>query len=240
MKAYGLAITVRSAQIRRKIAECGFRTVNELCRQSGLQHQQISALLSRKRSPLRHDGTWSTSALGLAEVLGCTCEELFRDAQRTVALRGSQSECVVFQDVLLKLSSRVQRPLLDNPEESLLEELEERAKIDVVRRALSTLRPRNRDIVAGYFGIGCQQRTLAELAVEFNVCWQMIQRLLNDTLWRWRTDNSELRRSLLQAHQPNHAVSKADEARAQSAPRIARPAPAERNSNAQLRQRRAA
>jgi hypothetical protein len=240
MKDYALSIKVRNGRIRRKIAECGFKTVNELCRHSGLKHQEVSALLNLKSSPLRQDGAWRSSAVALADVLGCTCEELFSEAQRTLALRDNQGECFVTQDALLKLSARVDRPLLENPEERLLEELDESSKMDLIRQALTTLRARNRKIVEGHFGIGCEERSLADMAVEFNVCWQLAQRLLNETLWQWRTDKSALQRALLQAYQPNNAMSKADEARAHTARMRAAVVRAGRQSNTQARQRRAA
>src|SRR5438105_1868311 len=168
MSDYAISIRVRNARIRRKIAECGFRNVNQLCRKAGLSPPQIGALLNLKVPPLTRTGTWRRSAAGLAEALGCSCEELFSETQRTLALRDNKGECFLTEAAFLKLAGRVERPLLENPEERLLDETEQQAKIAVVRRALDALKltARNRRILEGHFGIGCEERTLADLALE--------------------------------------------------------------------------
>jgi len=95
MSDYAISIRVRNARIRRKIAECGFRNVSELCRLAGLNPSAISALLNLRVPPLTHTGAWRRTALALAEVLGCTCEELFSETQRTLVLRTNPRECTV-------------------------------------------------------------------------------------------------------------------------------------------------
>ena len=134
MSDYAISIKVRNGRIRRKMAECGFSTVNELCRKSGLRPQEIGALLNLKLSPLTETGSWRRSAATLAEVLGCTCEELFSQTQRTLTLRDNRSECFITEAGLLMLTGAVERPLLENPEEQLLEEADEHTKTQVVDR----------------------------------------------------------------------------------------------------------
>jgi hypothetical protein len=219
MSDYAISIKVRNGRIRRKIAECGFSSVAELCRKSGLSPSEIGALLNLKVPPLTETGRWRRSAVDLAEVLGCTCEELFSEAQRTLALRDNQGECFITEAALLKLSGRAERPLLENPGEQLLEDCDEQTKIEVIRRALDRLNvtARDRRITESHFGIGCEERTLADLALEFGVSEQIVQRCLSRALWRLRSHDSATRRSLLQAYQPADAKSSADEARARIA-----------------------
>jgi len=90
-------------------------------------------------------------------------------------------ECYITEIGLLKLIGRVERPLLENPGEQLLEDADEQAKRAVIRRALDGLRltARDRRIIESYFGIGCEQRTLTQLASEQNVCFQFVQNRLN-------------------------------------------------------------
>jgi hypothetical protein len=212
---YAISIKVRNGRIRRKIAECGFRNVNELCRKYGLSPREIGALLNLKLPPLREDGTWRRSAAALADVLGCTCEELFSETQRTLTLRDNRGECFVTEAGLLKLFSRVERPLLENPGELLLEDADEQTKAEVIRRALDGLRltARDRRIIEGNFGIGCEERTLADLALELNVSPDRVSQLLIITLRRLREIHPATRRSLLQAYRPAEAMGAADEAR---------------------------
>jgi hypothetical protein len=211
---YAISVKVRNGRIRRKIAECGFSSVNELCRKSGLRPENIGALLNLKLPPLTRAGRWRRSAAALAEVLGCTCEELFSETQRTLALRDNRGECFITEAGLLKLSSRVERPLLDNPGEQLLEDADEQAKIGVIRRALDglNLAARDRSIVESHFGIGCEQRTVADLALEHDVSFHFVRSRLSRALCKLAT-----RRSLLQAYQPADAMGTADEARVRMA-----------------------
>src|SRR4029077_4761600 len=134
--------------------------------------------------PLTHTGAWRRTALALAEVLGCTCEELFSVAQRTLVLRTNPRECTVTESELRKLCRRIERPLIEDPGERLLDDSDEYSKGAVVRRALDELRltQRSRKIIEGYFGIDCDEKTLSDLALEFNVCRQAIEQSLNITL----------------------------------------------------------
>jgi hypothetical protein len=214
MSDYAISVKVRNGRIRRRIAECGFGSVSELCRKSGLHPERIGALLNLKLPPLMGDGRWRPAAAALAEVLGCTCEDLFSETQRTLALRG-HGECHITEAGLLKLFSRVERPLLENPGEQLLEDADEQAKSAVIRRALDglNLSARDRKIIESYFGIGCEERTLADLALEQNVCHQYVQSRLSRALQRLRGSKLAAHRSLLQAYRPANAMGRADEAR---------------------------
>jgi hypothetical protein len=215
MSDYAISVKVRNGRIRRRIAECGFGSVSELCRKSGLHPERIGALLNLKLPPLMGDGRWRPSAAALAEVLGCTCEDLFSETQRTLALRDNHGECYITEAGLLKLFGRVERPLLENPAEQLLEEADERAKSAVIRRALDglNLSARDRKIIESYFGIGCERRTLADLALEQNVCHQYVQSRLSRALQRLRGGELAAHRSLLQAYRPADAMGRAHEAR---------------------------
>ncbi len=106
-------------------------------------------------------------------------------------------------------------PLLENPGERLLEELDAVAKKQAVRRALNSLclRPRDRRILEGRFGIGCEEQTFEALAREFDVSAQFIQHRLQVTLSLLREDQGKAGRWLLQAHRPADAMGSVHEAR---------------------------
>jgi hypothetical protein len=232
MSDYAISVKVRNGRIRRKIAECGFSSVRELCRKSGLSPTQIGALLNLKLPPLTGVGRWRRSAAALAEALGCTCEELFSETQRTLALRDNRGECFITESGLLKLSSRVERPLLENPGEQLLEDADEQTKIEVIRRALDglNLAAWDRVIIESHFGINCEERTLADLALERDVSPSSVQRRLHRALSRLRGHKRAIRRSLLQAYQPANAMGTADEARVRMAGKRAAVLPAQKKA----------
>jgi hypothetical protein len=213
MSDYAISVKVQNGRIRRKIAECGFGSVSELCRKSGLHPERIGALLNLKLPPLTGNGRWRRAAVALAEVLGCTCEDLFSETQRTLALRDNRGDCFITETGFLKLSGRVEMPLLENPGEQLLEDADEQAKSAVVRRALDglNLTARDRRIVESHFGIGCEERSLGDLALEHDVSYRFVKSRLSKALSKLAT-----RRSLLQAYRPAGAMGTADEARVRS------------------------
>jgi AraC-like DNA-binding protein len=239
---YTISIKVRNGRIRRKIAECGFSSVKDLCRKAGLRPQLIGALLNLKLPPLKEDGTWRRSAADLADVLGCTCEELFSETQRTLALRDNRGECFITEAELLKLSGRAERPLRENPGDLLLEDLDEQTKISVICRALNGLKlaALDRRIIEGHFGLGCDERTLVDLASELGLSPRYVQWRLNTTLGRLRSNKTAVRRSLLQAYQPADAMSAADEARIRVAQRRAAVVLAEKKAQTWAREQRIA
>jgi hypothetical protein len=210
MSDYAVSIKVRNGRIRRKIAECGFSSVSELCRKSGLHPERVGALLNLKLPPLTGDGRWRRAAVALAEVLGCTCEDLFSETQRTLALRDNRGECFITETGFLKLSGRVELPLLDNPAEQLLEDADEQTKSAAVRRALDglNLTARDRRIIESHFGIGCEERSLGDLALEHDVSYHFVKSRVS-----WALSKLATRRSLRQAYRPAGAMGTADEAR---------------------------
>jgi len=242
MSDYAISMKVRNGRIRRRMAECGFSSVNELCRKSGLRPEDIGALLNLKLPPLTETGSWRRSAVALADVLGCTCEELFSETQRTLALRDNRGECFITEVGLLKLTSRAERPLLDNPGEQLLEDADEQTKIEVIRRALDGLKltARDRRLIESHFGIGCEERTLADLALELDVSKDFVQRSVSRTLWRLRGHKLATRRSLLQAYQPADAMGRAHEARVRIAQKRAAVLLAEKKAATRAREQRMA
>ena len=159
------------------------------------------------------DGRWRPSAAALADVLGCTCEDLFSESQRTLALRDNHGECYVTEAELLKLFSRVERPLLENPAEQLMEDADEEAKSAVIRRALDGLdshrtgsENRSKAISASV----ASARTLTDLAGAQEVVYQFVQGRSSTTLHRLRGGYSAAHRSLLQAYRPADAMGRAD------------------------------
>jgi hypothetical protein len=232
MSDYAISVKVRNGRIRRKIAECGFGSVSELCRKSGLSQHQIGALLNLKLPPLTEAGCWRRPAAALAEALGCTCEELFSETQRTLALRDNRGECFITETGFLKLSGRIERPLLENPVEQLLEDADEQTKIEVIRRALDglNLAARERRIIESHFGIGCDERSLGDLALEHQVSYHFVKSRVSRVLSKLAT-----RRSLLQAYRPADAMGTSDEARVRMAKKRGAVQPGEKKAEAPRR-----
>ncbi len=206
--------TVVNRQIALRMMECGFKSVSDLCRRSGLSRRDISSLVKMQCSALRLDGGWRRPASSLAEALCCTCDVLFPQMRR--ASTNSAGKARPRATWLKRQGSPAARrpPLPENPAERLLEELDAVAKRHAVRRALNSLRlrPRDRRILEGRFGIGCEEQTFEALAREFDVSAQCIQHRLQVTLRLLRENQGKAGRWLLQAHRPADAMGSVHEA----------------------------
>ncbi len=194
--------------------DAGFSSVLDLCRRMGLSRRDVGWLLNRRLSPLRQDGSWRRPALLLAEALGCTCNALFphvSPAARSIAHRSALSAPQSYRP---GTSSATWPPPFENPAERLLDELEVEAKEHAIRRALNSVRlcARDRRILEGYFGIGCEEQTFESLAREFDVSSQFIRYRLQVTLCQLRNDPGRAGRWLLQAHHPGNAMGSMHEA----------------------------
>jgi hypothetical protein len=104
----------------------------------------------------------------------------------------------------------------------------------VIRRALDglNLSARDRTIIESHFGIGCEERTLGDLALENHVSYDYVKSRVSRALTKLLT-----RRSLLQAYQPANAMGTADEARLRVARQRAAALRIEK-SEAHIRERR--
>ena len=93
-----------------------------------------------------------------------------------MALRDNLGDCFITETGLRELSSKVERPLLENPGEQLLEDADEQTKIEVIRRALEqNLAARDRRFIDSHFGIGCEEKALAEMASEEGVSYHFVK-----------------------------------------------------------------
>ena len=207
--------TVVNRQIALRMTECGFKSVSDLCRRSGLSRRDISGLVKMQSSALRLDGGWRRPASSLAEALGCTCDVLFPQSRRAIT-NGTQKAWPLARRSKRQSNPAAARPaVLENPVERLIEEVDSVAKKQAVRRALNSLRLKARDrrILEGRFGLGCEEQTLEALAREFHVSPQRIQHRLHLILRLLREDQGKAGRWLLQAHRPADAMGLVHEAR---------------------------
>jgi RNA polymerase primary sigma factor len=58
-----------------------------------------------------------------------------------------------------------------------------------IERALSTLTPRERDIVKYFFGIGCQEMTLEEIGEKFNLTRERVRQIKEKAIRRLKVSS---------------------------------------------------
>ncbi|MGH9588298.1 MAG: sigma factor-like helix-turn-helix DNA-binding protein [Acidobacteriaceae bacterium] len=197
MSDYALSLKIRNGRIRRRITECGYRTVSELCRQNGLSPSAVGEILNLKQPPLNKNGTWAKVVVDLAEVLTCEPDDLFNAAQRTMALERNGAEIYVTERDILAITAREWR------EQQLLAQENEYRNIedDQVRAKLlpllsQNLPPREFQIIQRLYGIGSKEEcdtsasvheeTLKKVAEEFHVSKAGVRQIEGRALRRLR------------------------------------------------------
>ena len=58
-----------------------------------------------------------------------------------------------------------------------------------IERALSTLAPRERDIIKYFFGIGCQEMTLEEIGEKFNLTRERVRQIKEKAIRRLKQNS---------------------------------------------------
>lgn len=76
-KDYEINIKVKNGPLMRAIYDAGYKNVNQFCVGTGLSSTEVGKYVGLKKSPILKDGTWSVSALRLADALRALPEDLF-------------------------------------------------------------------------------------------------------------------------------------------------------------------
>ena len=93
-------------------------------------------------------------------------------------------------NTLLDVLSDDDAPMTDSvlTQESLAKEID---------RALRQLGEREREIVRMFFGIGCQEKTLEEIGIKFDLTRERVRQIKEKAIRRLKGQNSELLKSYL-------------------------------------------
>ena len=159
---YLVKVTVRNNLILRRMKELGIKTQDELGKLCGLAQPTVSALIGmRIRATNKITGEWSDSAYLLSAALRTEPEELWTDKQRGLALDRSSREVSMSEDAVMQLASG------DRLEYNVIAS-------KIVADALTTLKPREQDIIQRRFFDG---ETLEEIGDKLGVSRGRIQQL---------------------------------------------------------------
>ena len=134
MSDYAVKITIRNGRILRRMRERGVGSLRELAGNAGVSLAFVYQLVGLKRAPLKANGEWKPGVENVAGALFCDPEDLFSEAQMTMALKSNSAEVSLDDTAIAKLSGG------DTGATSL-------AKIEVQRLLAAVPTDRARDIV---------------------------------------------------------------------------------------------
>lgn len=157
-KEVRVSVAVRNNLILSRMEERGFKSVNELSIAAGISASVMGRLVNMKSSPLRTNMKWKNAVLKLAEFFGCLPEDIFSEDHINNVLDTNRAEAEVnFVDIYRFISEGIAERMI--PENIVFEN--ERA--EVISKLLSTLKPREREVIKLRFGLeGEEEHTLEE------------------------------------------------------------------------------
>jgi transcriptional regulator with XRE-family HTH domain len=91
---YAVKVSVRNGRILQRMKERGIDSQAELARRAGIPLANVNEIVTFRKLPTKRGGQWREAVSRIAGVLNCDPEDLFSDAQRTLAL--PQNGCEVY------------------------------------------------------------------------------------------------------------------------------------------------
>lgn len=132
---YEITVKVRNGRILSRALECGYESIAELSRASGITYSRLVDLVAMREKPIGADGDYRPFVETLAALLQCEAEDLFTDTQRNGRVVTNTGTVFLDEPEFARLSSR------GDFEQSLVVK-------STADRLLSILNPREADIIA--------------------------------------------------------------------------------------------
>ena len=155
-----------------------FRSIKRFCEMNYLTYSSVSQLINLKKSPFYADGKYSDPVKKISNAFGLLPEEIF-----PMELYGFKKTLVAAEISINQVMSYQKRiSELPSPEDVYIKK---EAK-ETILKILSTLEPKEVDVVKRRFGIDCIMETLEEIAVSYNVTKERIRQVEKRALTRLR------------------------------------------------------
>ena len=175
---YRIKVTVRNNLILNAIENAGYKSLASFCRASGMSQTTLGQLISMRQPPLNLDGEFSLLAKKLMEELCALPTDLWTSEQLTLRLKRNSAERDVSAEGMRAALGMHAEELLElmkpvDPDEAVLKH----EMVDVVGEQLDSLTPREAKVLRMRYGIGCEEHTLDEVGVMFDVTRERIRQI---------------------------------------------------------------
>jgi len=168
MKDYRVTVKVRNNRLLKAIEDAGGSTGQKWCEANGLGYARVNSLINMTSSPLAAEGDLYPDAARLCDVLGKLPEDLWSNEQLYPLERNFSEMEMDHAQVVAMLPAEQQFYL---PDFSDLEQAQTKA---LVSQALSTLTPREQEVIRMRFE---DDLTLAECAKRLGVTQGRIRQI---------------------------------------------------------------
>ena len=180
MKEFRLKVSVRNNLLLSAIEAQGYTSVAEFERACEIGIGRINNLVAMRDAPILQSGEFSQNAKLVMEVLGAAPTDLWTEQQLTIKLKTNSGERDIDADIVQHLLEQKDRTdYLPSPEDSLLA-AETSA---IVNEVLSSLKPREKDILQERFG---KDLTLEEVGNHHGLSKERIRAIESKALRKLR------------------------------------------------------
>lgn len=180
MSDYRVKVSVSNARIRRAMEAAGYTSVLQMCRVKNLPINDTFDLVNMKASPLTKKGEWRLCVLKLADALYSLPDDLFSEQQKVVVLKTSTGTKDVTEAELVRLSEQYvwDNRLEDMQDNEGVRQIAQEQAEDLMKQVMDErLTPREKKILEARFGFSGEEKTIAEIAEQFDVSANRIRQL---------------------------------------------------------------
>tara|TARA_R110000868_G_C10972576_1_gene770502 strand:- start:30955 stop:31563 length:609 start_codon:yes stop_codon:yes gene_type:complete len=161
---YRVEIKVRNENILKVIEKNGYKTIGDFCRLNCIMKHvsRIGDLVNLKMSPLNAEGDFWPFIYEITDLLLCSPEDLFSEAQLTMEL-ATNKRTVLMREAEVKMLAQTHNTA------PMLEEIIDQDKVkQMVMEKLDMLTPREAKVLTLRFGLdNCGDHTLDEVSKVF-------------------------------------------------------------------------
>ena len=174
---YEMTIRIRNGRIMAAMRRAGIKSQRELARLAGAGVQRLNGIINMRHPALLTNGAWAPAVLAISNVLGCTPDSLFTERQKTRVLATNKVVRPISEAEVDSILAARDGP---SPEEVVFAEDRRR----LIEAALSTIPPRNAEVIRRRFGLvpGTEPRTLDDVANEMQVTREGVRQIETKSL----------------------------------------------------------
>jgi len=188
MEEYRIDIKIRNNLILSKIESLGYKSPLDFCKNIGISYGGLIAAANMKRPIFDKKGKIRPFINKLCDVLKCAPEEIFSANQMEASLATNKKTLLVNEAEAIYIMNQT------DSQKMLEEQVFDDQRNDAILTILSTLAPRERQIIEMRMGLGeyNKEHTLKECGKKFNVNKERIRQIEQKALRKmrhpWRSD----------------------------------------------------
>lgn len=173
-KDYRVEVRVKNNWLLKMLEDRGYQSTSDFCRRHNMSSSLVGAFINLREAPISSNGKWRPVFIRMANALQCMPEDICPPQHLKEALKKNKAQVEVGVDELKLFLSSPQRDI-PTPIDYIIED----EAIKTIDDYLSSLKPREEDVIRSRFGLtkDGKELTLQELADKYNVGKERIRQI---------------------------------------------------------------